>query len=84
MQASFVGAMAIADLVKTTLGPKGMVREALGCVVPGCSTARPLDCSTAGTFDSTLSPQLRAGSAKLGGGATGARFATCRTKFCRA
>jgi len=25
MQASFVGAMAIADLVKTTLGPKGMV-----------------------------------------------------------
>ncbi|MFS7914195.1 putative groEL-like equatorial domain superfamily [Helianthus anomalus] len=24
MQASFVGAMAIADLVKTTLGPKGM------------------------------------------------------------
>ncbi len=24
-QASFVGAMAIADLVKTTLGPKGMV-----------------------------------------------------------
>jgi hypothetical protein len=25
-QASFVGAMAIADLVKTTLGPKGMVR----------------------------------------------------------
>jgi hypothetical protein len=26
MQASFVGAMAIADLVKTTLGPKGMVR----------------------------------------------------------
>ena len=27
MQASFVGAMAIADLVKTTLGPKGMVRD---------------------------------------------------------
>ena len=27
-QASFVGAMAIADLVKTTLGPKGMVRIA--------------------------------------------------------
>lgn len=26
-QASFVGAMAIADLVKTTLGPKGMVRD---------------------------------------------------------
>lgn len=25
LQASFVGAMAIADLVKTTLGPKGMV-----------------------------------------------------------
>ncbi|GJV93965.1 T-complex protein 1 subunit beta [Tanacetum coccineum] len=25
--ASFVGAMAIADLVKTTLGPKGMVEE---------------------------------------------------------
>lgn len=25
IQASFVGAMAIADLVKTTLGPKGMV-----------------------------------------------------------
>lgn len=24
-QASFIGAMAIADLVKTTLGPKGMV-----------------------------------------------------------
>ena len=29
MQASFVGAMAIADLVKTTLGPKGMVSETL-------------------------------------------------------
>ena len=29
MQASFVGAMAIADLVKTTLGPKGMVRIAM-------------------------------------------------------
>lgn len=27
---SFVGAMAIADLVKTTLGPKGMVREVQG------------------------------------------------------
>jgi chaperonin GroEL (HSP60 family) len=26
MQAAFVGAMAIADMVKTTLGPKGMVR----------------------------------------------------------
>lgn len=26
LQASFVGAMAIADLVKSTLGPKGMVR----------------------------------------------------------
>jgi len=26
VQASFVGAMAIADLVKTTLGPKGMVK----------------------------------------------------------
>jgi hypothetical protein len=26
VQASFVGAMAIADLVKSTLGPKGMVR----------------------------------------------------------
>ena len=26
LQASFVGAMAIADLVKTTLGPKGMVK----------------------------------------------------------
>lgn len=25
MQASFIGAIAIADLVKTTLGPKGMV-----------------------------------------------------------
>ena len=29
LQAAFVGAMAIADMVKTTLGPKGMVR-ALG------------------------------------------------------
>ena len=29
MQSSFVGAMAIADLVKTTLGPKGMVRSFL-------------------------------------------------------
>lgn len=28
-QASFVGAMAIADLVKTTLGPKGMVKLCL-------------------------------------------------------
>jgi chaperonin GroEL (HSP60 family) len=27
LQASFVGAMAIADLVKSTLGPKGMVRH---------------------------------------------------------
>lgn len=27
LQASFVGAMAIADLVKSTLGPKGMVRN---------------------------------------------------------
>ena len=26
LQAAFVGAMAIADMVKTTLGPKGMVR----------------------------------------------------------
>lgn len=25
---SFVGALAISDLVKTTLGPKGMVRDA--------------------------------------------------------
>ena len=30
-QAAFVGAMAIADLVKTTLGPKGMVRVASLC-----------------------------------------------------
>jgi len=30
VQASFVGAMAIADLVKTTLGPKGMVKSLLG------------------------------------------------------
>ena len=29
VQASFVGAMAIADLVKTTLGPKGMVKSLL-------------------------------------------------------
>ena len=27
LQASFVGAMAIADVVKSTLGPKGMVRH---------------------------------------------------------
>jgi chaperonin GroEL (HSP60 family) len=25
LQAAFIGAMSIADLVKTTLGPKGMV-----------------------------------------------------------
>lgn len=31
MQAAFVGAMAIADLVKTTLGPKGMVRSSPHC-----------------------------------------------------
>lgn len=28
-QAAFVGAMAIADLVKSTLGPKGMVRASV-------------------------------------------------------
>ena len=28
LQAAFIGAMAIADLVKTTLGPKGMVSTA--------------------------------------------------------
>jgi hypothetical protein len=28
LQAAFIGAMAIADLVKTTLGPKGMVSPA--------------------------------------------------------
>jgi chaperonin GroEL (HSP60 family) len=28
-QSTFVGAMAIADLVKTTLGPKGMVNNQL-------------------------------------------------------
>jgi chaperonin GroEL (HSP60 family) len=27
LQAAFIGAVAIADLVKTTLGPKGMVRR---------------------------------------------------------
>ncbi len=31
LQASFVGAMAIADLVKTTLGPKGMVGPCKSC-----------------------------------------------------
>ncbi|KAI7988042.1 T-complex protein 1 subunit beta [Camellia lanceoleosa] len=35
--ASFIGAMAIADLVKTTLGPKGMVVEfALALQEAGC------------------------------------------------
>ena len=35
LQAAFIGAMAIADLVKTTLGPKGMVSffQALSLVV---------------------------------------------------
>lgn len=37
-QASFVGAMAIADLVKTTLGPKGMVRA---CNFQICLSVRP-------------------------------------------
>ena len=47
LQASFVGAMAIADLVKTTLGPKGMVR---GCAAEsnGLGTALRL-CISLGT-----------------------------------
>ena len=42
LQAAFVGAMAIADLVKTTLGPKGMVRSQHGatCLFAGLSTLR--------------------------------------------
>ncbi len=42
LQAAFVGAMAIADLVKTTLGPKGMVRSqhVATCLFAGLSTLR--------------------------------------------
>jgi T-complex protein 1 subunit beta len=39
MQASFVGAMAIADLVKTTLGPKGMVSSRMQCLAAWRSVA---------------------------------------------
>lgn len=39
LQASFVGAMAIADLVKTTLGPKGMVSTLLCCKLEGFSSS---------------------------------------------
>lgn len=48
LQSSFVGAIAVGDLVKSTLGPKGMVSvilsvRTLGVIVTGGET--PLDSS---------------------------------------
>jgi hypothetical protein len=37
MQASFIGAIAIADLVKTTLGPKGMVSSFFPNICTTCT-----------------------------------------------
>jgi hypothetical protein len=37
MQASFIGAIAIADLVKTTLGPKGMVSSFFPNICTSCT-----------------------------------------------
>ncbi len=47
LQAAFIGAMAIADLVKTTLGPKGMV-----------SFSHKLDFAIISEFICTSNPRL--------------------------
>ena len=46
MQSSFVGAVAVADMVKTTLGPKGMVRmRSDGARSAACCKSRRVFCS---------------------------------------